>query len=56
VAAVHERYLPSAVLAWGERYESPLWVDRRDGLAYVCRAYYCEAPVDTPTALAALLR
>src|SRR5262249_45385490 len=55
VAAVHERYLPSAVLAWGERYESPLWVDRRDGLAYVCREYHCEAPVDSAAALAALL-
>jgi hypothetical protein len=55
VATVHERYLPSAVLAWGERYESPLWVDRRDGLAYVCHEYHCEAPVDSPGALAALL-
>jgi hypothetical protein len=43
------------VLAWGERYESPLWVDRGDGLAYVCRGYYCEAPVDSPAALAGLL-
>ena len=28
-AAVHARYLPNAVLAWGERYDSPLWEDRR---------------------------
>ena len=39
VAAVHGRYLPDAVLAWGERYDSPLWAGRRDGLAYVCRDY-----------------
>ena len=32
VAAVQARYLPNAVLAWGEPYDSPLWEDRRDGL------------------------
>ena len=44
VAAVHERYLPDAVLAWGERYDSPLFEDRTDGLAYVCRNYACKLP------------
>jgi uncharacterized protein YyaL (SSP411 family) len=51
---VHEvarRYLPSAVLAWGERYDSPLWQDRRDGYAYVCREYACRAPVSDADAL-----
>ncbi len=47
VQAVQARYLPNAVLAWGERYESPLWEHRRDGLAYVCREYACLAPQDT---------
>jgi uncharacterized protein YyaL (SSP411 family) len=51
VAAIHTRYLPNAVLAWGEPYESPLWEGRRDGLAYVCRNYTCQAPVDTVDAL-----
>ncbi|MEY2430774.1 MAG: uncharacterized protein QOC92_499 [Acidimicrobiaceae bacterium] len=51
VGAVHERYLPSAVLAWGEPYESPLWHDRREGYAYVCEQYVCNAPVDTADAL-----
>ena len=55
VAAVHEKYLPTAVLAWGERYDSPLWRDRRDGYAYVCRGYVCEAPIDDRGALAAHL-
>ncbi len=55
VAATQVRYLPSAVLAWGERYDSPLWFGRRDGLAYVCREYHCEAPVDSVEALGALL-
>jgi uncharacterized protein YyaL (SSP411 family) len=44
VAAVHRRYLPNAVLAWGERYPSPLFDDRTDGLAYVCRNYACKLP------------
>jgi len=44
VAAVQERYLPNAVLAWGERYDSPLFEDRNDGLAYVCRNYACKLP------------
>jgi hypothetical protein len=44
VATVQERYLPNAVLAWGERYDSPLFEDRADGLAYVCRNYACKLP------------
>jgi len=45
VGAVHARYLPNAVLAWGEQYPSPLFEDRKDGMAYVCRNYACQAPV-----------
>jgi uncharacterized protein YyaL (SSP411 family) len=44
VAAVHQRFLPNAVLAWGERYDSPLWEGRDDGRAYVCRHYACQLP------------
>jgi uncharacterized protein YyaL (SSP411 family) len=44
VAPVHRRYLPNAVLAWGERYPSPLFEDRADGMAYVCRNYTCRLP------------
>lgn len=55
LATVQQRYLPSAVLAWGERYESPLWDGRADDKAYVCRDFACQAPVDTPEALAAQL-
>jgi len=51
VAAVHARYLPNAVVAWGEPYDSPLWESRRDGFAYVCRDYACFSPVDTVDAL-----
>ncbi len=55
VAAVHARYLPNGVLAWGEPYDSPLWQDRREGWAYVCRDYACRAPADTVEELAGQL-
>jgi uncharacterized protein YyaL (SSP411 family) len=50
VRVVQERFTPNAVLAWGERYDSPLWEGREDGRAYVCRDYACQLPatdVDT---------
>ncbi|MBI4884136.1 MAG: thioredoxin domain-containing protein [Actinobacteria bacterium] len=52
VAAVRQRWLPAAVLAWGERYDSPLWAHRADGLAYVCRDHVCQLPVDSVATLA----
>ena len=39
---------PDLVLAWGEPFDSPLWEGRRDGLAYLCRDFACEAPVSDP--------
>jgi uncharacterized protein YyaL (SSP411 family) len=44
VAEVQRRHLPTAVLAWGEPYASPLWEGRAAGHAYVCRGYACELP------------
>jgi hypothetical protein len=55
VEVVHTRFLPGAVLGWGERYASPLWEGRDDGRAYVCRNYACRLPADGPEALAAQL-
>ena len=63
VAAAQTRYLPNAVLAWGEPYDSPLWAGRTigptdgptGGRAYVCEHYACQAPVDTVEGLVALL-
>jgi uncharacterized protein len=52
VRVVQQRYLPHVVLAWGERYDSPVWEGREDGRAYVCRNYACLAPVTDPAALA----
>ena len=47
VASVKKLWLPTAVVAFGEPYESPLWQDRRPGFAYVCQNYVCSAPVTT---------
>jgi uncharacterized protein YyaL (SSP411 family) len=55
VSAVQGRYLPYAVLAWGDPWPSPLWDDRADGLAYVCEHFSCKAPVATPEQLSSLL-
>jgi uncharacterized protein YyaL (SSP411 family) len=51
VRAVQARYLPNAVLAWGDPYPSPLFESRsagpdNRGLAYVCENYACQVPVD----------
>jgi uncharacterized protein YyaL (SSP411 family) len=53
--AVQQRYLPNAVLAWGEPYESPLWENRPEGRAYVCQHYACQEPQDTLEGLLAQL-
>ena len=55
VDAVVRGYRPNAVLTWGERYDSPLWDQREDGLAYVCRDFACKAPVSTTEDLLAQL-
>jgi uncharacterized protein YyaL (SSP411 family) len=56
VAAARARYLPNAVLAWGEQYRSPLFDGREPGLAYVCRDYTCLRPAASVDELAAQLR
>jgi uncharacterized protein YyaL (SSP411 family) len=55
VSVVSGRYLPEAVLAWGEPFDSPLWDGRSDDRAYVCQNYACRAPVSAPPDLAAQL-
>ena len=48
---VRLRYLPNAVLAWGDPYDSPLWEGREQGKAYVCRNFTCGVPATSPTEL-----
>ena len=55
VDQVRGRYLPNAVLAWGEPYDSPLWEGRDDGKAYVCRNFTCQLPATTVDELQAQL-
>jgi len=51
VSAVQQRFLPDAVLAWGEPFDSPLWEGRSPGRAYVCRDHACRTPVSEVGAL-----
>ncbi|MFP5376761.1 MAG: thioredoxin domain-containing protein [Acidimicrobiia bacterium] len=55
VRALQSRYLPGAVLAWGEPYPSPLWEGRAPGRAYVCRDFACRLPASTVDELVAQL-
>ncbi len=51
VEVLRLRYRPNTVVAWGEPYDSPLWLDRDNGHAYVCHNYTCGLPASTPAAL-----
>ena len=47
VTALHATWHPNAVLAWGERFDSPLWEGRANGNAYVCQNFACQLPATT---------
>ncbi len=51
VEVAHRRWIPDAVLAWGEPTASPLWEGRDPDLAYVCRNYACQLPATDPELL-----
>ena len=51
LAEVRRHWLPDAVVAWGEPYDSPLWKDRPAGLAFVCRDHVCQLPTEEVTDL-----
>jgi len=51
VAETRAHWLPNAVLAWGEPYDSPLWAQRGDGLAFVCRDHVCQLPAENVSEL-----
>ena len=55
LAEVRRHYLPNTVLAFGQRFPSPLWAGREGDQAYVCRDYTCELPAGDPKDLSELL-
>ncbi len=55
VDETRRRWLPPAVVAWGEPTASPLWRQRPEGLAFVCRGFVCAAPTGDPVVLASQL-
>ena len=56
---IRGRYLPGAVVAWGEPFDSPILEGRTGtsttGLAFVCHDYACRAPVSSAEDLAVQL-
>lgn len=52
---VRKKWLPDAVIAWGEPTGSPLWSARENGQAYVCHNFSCRAPTSDPEILAVQL-
>ncbi|HVX17066.1 MAG TPA: thioredoxin domain-containing protein [Acidimicrobiales bacterium] len=62
VAQAQRRWLPHAVLVWGEPFDGPLWEGRtaadgepETGRAFVCRGMVCDAPTADAAALGAQL-
>jgi hypothetical protein len=52
---VRSTWRPTAVVGWGERFDSPLWNGRDGERAYVCRDHVCNAPVSDRAALQQVL-
>jgi uncharacterized protein len=57
LAEVRRRWLPAAVVAWGQADEGPLFAGRpsEPGRAYVCQARACRTPASDTTTLAGQL-
>ena len=55
LSVVRGRWLPGAVVAWGEPTGSPLWEGRAGDRAHVCRNYACRLPADDADTLSAQL-
>jgi uncharacterized protein len=51
LAEVRRPWLPRAVVAWGTGDDSPLFADRSEGAAFVCRGFACNAPAYDPATL-----
>ena len=48
---IRSKWRPTTVVAWGEPMSSPLWNERSEGHAYVCRNFTCKLPAKTTDAL-----
>jgi len=46
------RWMPDAVIAHGDSFNSPLWTGRLEGFAYICRNFTCLQPISQPSDLA----
>jgi uncharacterized protein len=55
VEVAQSMWRPDLVLAWGEPYDSPLWLHRESDLAYLCSGYTCAAPENSAEGLRTLL-
>ncbi len=53
---VRGNYLPNLYLLYGQGGDSPLWRDRSEGYAYLCRGFECLVPATSPEELQAQLR
>jgi hypothetical protein len=51
LAEVRRQWFPRAVVAWGAPDASPLFADRPEGAAFVCRGFACNAPAHDPATL-----
>lgn len=56
VKLIKKNWLPTAVVVFGESFDSPIWQNRRPGFAYICRDYLCNAPTSTIDELGEALR
>jgi uncharacterized protein YyaL (SSP411 family) len=52
---LRRRWLPDAVVAWGDADATPLFAGRPSGAAFVCRGFACLTPADDVRSLAAQL-
>jgi uncharacterized protein YyaL (SSP411 family) len=55
VDEVRRRWLPDAVVAWGDADDTPLFAGRPSGAAFVCRGFACLTPANDVRQLAAQL-
>ena len=47
VREYRSQWRPHSVVAWGTPQDTPLWHQRQEGVAYVCRGHECLLPAHT---------